>query len=117
VRCAEPYKIAGSLATLACSRWPHTPAQEAKKIWFFTCFSSTIGYTEHMKKANKYVLRNVGTSRFARELPHDFMDDNFVEGWQNLEQRGALCFTSEAEAELAKDFDPDGDSLMVEEIQ
>jgi hypothetical protein len=68
-----------------------------------------------MKKANKFVLRNVGTARFVKTLPHDFLDENFVQGWENLSTR-ALCFDSEAAAQAAADADPDGDSLMVEEI-
>ena len=69
-----------------------------------------------MKKATKYVLRNQGTSRFAKTLPHDFDDENFVQGWENLSTR-ALCYDSEELAQAAADADPDGDSLTVEEIE
>ena len=67
-------------------------------------------------KATKYVLRQVGSSNFAKTLPHDFMDENFGQGWENLSTR-ALCFDSEEAAQAAADADPDGDSLMVEEIE
>ena len=68
-----------------------------------------------MKETNKYVLRKGGTNSFAKSLPHDFDDENFVDGWENLSTR-ALCFDSAELAQVAADSDPDGESLTVEEI-
>jgi hypothetical protein len=69
-----------------------------------------------MKEQTTFVLRNTGTSRFVKTSPHEFLDENFVEGWDNLAARGALTFGTHEAALIAKDADPDGCSLAVEEI-
>ena len=62
-----------------------------------------------------YVLRKVGTSSFAFELPHDFDEKNFVDGWENLRSR-ALHWKTVEEAEDAKASDPDGYALTIEGV-
>ena len=61
-----------------------------------------------------FVLRHVGSSDFVSRIPYDFDDRNSVNGWEDLAERGALAYATEAEASTAKDSDPDGYSLMVE---
>lgn len=69
-----------------------------------------------MKEQTHFVLRKVGTSSFVSRLPHNFdMDSNFVEGWDNLPGR-ALSWPTLEKALAAKQADPDGYALMVEEI-
>ena len=69
-----------------------------------------------MKEQTTFVLRKIGSSSFVRHLPHDFdMERNFVDGWENLPER-ALSWESHKKALEAKLADPDGDSLMVEEV-
>ena len=66
-----------------------------------------------------YVLRKSGTScDFVSRLPHDYDPRNFVSpGWEDPASHGALRFDTEADARRAKDGDPDGESLSVEEIR
>ncbi len=58
-----------------------------------------------------FKLRVIGSSDFVSEIPFDF--DRIVEGW---DAEGALTFATEAEAEVARASDPDGDDLMVEQM-
>lgn len=68
-----------------------------------------------MKEQTRFVLRKVGTSNFARVLPHNYDEENFVQGWDNLSER-ALSWATHEEALTAKLADPDGQSLVVEEV-
>jgi len=68
-----------------------------------------------MKEEIKFALRHNGTSEFATACPHDFY--HFVNGWDWLEEKGALVFETREEAEAAKSSDPDGYALTVEEIR
>jgi len=61
-----------------------------------------------------FVLRQVGANAFVKNLPHDYADENFVQGWENTSQ--ALQFETEEDARSAIASDPDGDSLLVEEL-
>jgi len=68
-----------------------------------------------MKEQTTFVLRQVGSSNFVKSLPHDYEAKNFVAGWEDLPARALSWPTHEAALE-AKLADPDGDSLMVEEV-
>ncbi len=60
----------------------------------------------------KYALRQVGTSEFVSKLPYGF--ENLVPGWTNP---AMMAWDSEEDAKWARDGDPDGDSLSVEEVE
>lgn len=64
-----------------------------------------------MKETDRFVLRHRGSNDFVTKLPWDFT--HCVNGW---DAEGMLTFSSEDEAQAAKESDPDGESLLIEEI-
>jgi hypothetical protein len=63
-----------------------------------------------------FALRKTGTNDFVSQIPHDYMPENFVPGWDKLTENGALTYVSFEDAFTARLSDPDGESLQIEDL-
>ena len=63
-----------------------------------------------------FALRHRGSNDWAIKLPHEYIHLVECRDWL-LVKYNALTFWSEDEAAKARDKDPEGDALLIEEIK